>query len=267
MTSQTAGAVCPGHNNQGEGTIKPQPGFGAGVSLPRPRCKAPMGPSDHPFWVAFVVLLLLYLGIMVQDRYRCWWWEKSLPRLTAGVDVNQNGVDDSDDLVRGGRLVVERGPVYQSGYYPPDGYPPEGEGVCTDLIWRAFNQAGYDLKSLIDADILAAPWAYHRVAGEPDPAIDFRRVPNQKAFFLRQARILSTELIPGDADNLAGWQPGDLVTFTDPDHVAIISNRRNANGVPYLIHHVEPRPREADDFMGRYGRITGHFRLPLKGVE
>ena len=225
-------------------------------------------PQSRSLQIAWVVAAtLVCLALIERDRLWSWYWEATLPRVLSGADAGSNGVDDADDLVTGARRVVARAPVYKSAYYFPGGYPPEGEGVCTDLVWRAFKWAGYDLKALIDADIKAAPRAYYRVAGKPDPAIDFRRVPNQKVFFLRHAQVLSTELIPGRAENLAGWQAGDIVTFVEPDHVAILSDKRNADGVPYMIHHVEPRPREGDDLPGRYGRITGHFRLPLRGGE
>ena len=31
--------------------------------------------------------------------------------------------------------------------------PPDTEGVCTDVIWRAFKNAGYSLKDMVDEDI------------------------------------------------------------------------------------------------------------------
>ena len=38
--------------------------------------------------------------------------------------------------------------------------------------------------------------------------------------------------------NIAAWQGGDIVIFKK--HIGIVSNLRNANGVPYLIHHANP---------------------------
>lgn len=63
------------------------------------------------------------------------------------------------------------------------GYPPANEGVCTDVIWRALQNAGYDLKGMMDRDIREHSGDYPRVKGAPEPNIDLRRVPNQEEFF------------------------------------------------------------------------------------
>ena len=185
-----------------------------------------------------------------------------IPRVISTADANKNGVSDTDDLIEGARREAKRRPTYKSAYYV-GGYPPETEGVCTDVIWRAFQYAGYDLKKMIDADIKAHTSAYPRTGGKPDPHIDFRRVPNQLVFFKRHAQNLTTKLTPGDKANLAEWQPGDIVTFKGPDHIAILSTRRNSEGLPYLIHNDGPWASEGDDFPFWAERgITGHFRFP-----
>lgn len=198
------------------------------------------------------------------DPAREKWWADRIPRLVSVSDINQNGVSDTDDLIEGGRLEVKRRPYYRSRYIENGGFPPSGEGVCADLVWRAYAYAGYDLKSMMDLDIRLNTEKYPRVKGEPNPNIDFRRVPNQKVFFERFGRSLTTTIEPGDEKNLAQWQAGDIVTFQNPDHVAIVSPRRNARGVPYLIHNPGPRPVEADDLWTRYQnkRLTGHYRFP-----
>ena len=203
-------------------------------------------------------------GLSARDRALEQWWTESIPRQVSSRDMNQNGLSDTDDIITGGRLEIKRRPRYQSVYYPGGGYPPAGEGVCADAIWRALAHAGYSFKSMIDLDIKNLTSAYPRVAGQPDPDIDFRRVSNQKIFFQRYGQTLTTIIRPGDALNLVQWQPGDLVTFKDPDHIAILSTRRNRQGVPYLIHNPGPRPVEADDLWGLYqrGRLTGHYRFP-----
>ena len=224
------------------------------------------GAMKFPF--LFLSLLSLLLtgcgGLSARDRAMEKWWTESIPRQVSSRDMNRNGRSDTDDLIAGGRREVQRKPRYHSAYYPGGGYPPTGEGVCTDLVWRAFKEAGYDLKGMIDMDIRTRTAAYPRVAGRPDPDIDFRRVPNQRVFFQRYGRNLTTVLRPEDASNLAQWQPGDLVTFREADHIAILSTRRNRQGLPYLIHNPGPRPVEADDLwkLYRQGRLTGHYRFP-----
>ena len=164
-------------------------------------------------------------------------------------------------LILGAREEAARRPWYRSAYYS-GGYPPADEGVCTDLVWRAFSHAGYDLKKAMDRDIRANRAAYPRVA-KPDPNIDFRRVPNQTAFFRRHAKTLDKRIAPNDAQNLASWQPGDIVVFTNPDHIAILSDKRNESGIPLLLHNQGPFATEGDDFMAWYERgIVAHFRFP-----
>ena len=164
-------------------------------------------------------------------------------------------------LMAGGRQEAARKPVYQSGYYS-GGYPPESEGVCTDVIWRAYKYAGYDLKKNMDADIKANTSAYPRVNGKPDSNIDFRRVPNQRVFFARHGQSLTTKFSPGDKAVKSQWRPGDLVSFQNPDHIAIISDKSNADGYPYLIHNDGPWASEGDDFEVWAAKgITGHYRF------
>lgn len=157
---------------------------------------------------------------------------------------------------------MKRAPRYRSEYYA-GGYPPVHEGVCTDVIWRAFRDAGYDLKVMVDADIRAHLPAYWRVEGSPDANIDFRRVPNLDVFLKRYAQILTTEIIPGDVENLAQWQPGDIVVWDRPiEHIGIISDRRRKDGVPYVLHNAGPVASEADILQVWRSKLIGHYRFP-----
>lgn len=221
-----------------------------------------LNPAKRLFpWLVIVTAGIFFAGPSVSSLVAELKWS-DLPRHISSQDKNGNGVSDTDDIIEGGRLEAGRKPVYQSAYYV-GGYPPETEGVCTDVIWRAFQHAGYDLKAMIDADIKANILAYPRTMGKPDPHIDFRRVPNQLVFFRRHALSLTKELIPGDRENLLLWQPGDIVTFRSPDHIAILSTKRNADGIPYLIHNDGPWASEDDGFPSWAARgITGHFRFP-----
>ena len=132
------------------------------------------------------------------------------------IDRNGNGLDDLTDLVRGARAYIRTQPEYVDSYYA-GGYPPEGEGVCTDVIWRAFQAAGYDLKAMLDEDVRRDPVAYS--IQSIDTNIDFRRVANLRVFFERSGcQALSTDLV-----DWSQWQPGDIVVFNG--HIAIVSDR------------------------------------------
>lgn len=147
---------------------------------------------------------------------------------------------------------METRPHYKSAYYA-SGYPDDEFGVCTDVVATACRAAGYDLQALVAADVAMRPDAY--ATDVPDPAIDFRRTPNLEVFFNAHAQRLTT-----DACDVAEWRGGDIVLYRG--HVGIVSNRRNAEGVPYLIHHSGPfQLRYEEDKLEGYGRIIGHYRL------
>jgi hypothetical protein len=183
-----------------------------------------------------------------------------VPLAVENRDANGNGVPDALDFVAGARAEVERRTRYDTAYCA-GGYPPEGRGACTDVIWRSFQKAGYDLKEMVDKDIRQAASAYGITGRRPDPNIDFRRVSNLTVFFKRHAEELATTIVPGDKDNLVNWQPGDIVVFGPPlEHIGIISDRRRNDGVPLLIHNAGPSASEGDYLLSWPSSITHHFR-------
>lgn len=171
--------------------------------------------------------------------------------MRSALDADGDGVDDYTDIKDGALAYIATDPVYGSKYYA-GGYPDDGQGVCTDVIWNAFAAAGYDLKSLVDRDIAENPDAYPEIE-KPDPNIDFRRVRNLRIFFEQNA-----ESLPLDFKNPSDWQPGDIVVFEG--HIGICSDKRNFRGVPYLIHHgnIVSGAVEADEM--RYFTVVGHYR-------
>lgn len=172
-----------------------------------------------------------------------------------GSDVNNNGISDIDDIILGAREDALNLVSYVNAYYN-GGYPPEDEGTCTDLVWRAFAKAGISLKDRVDADIAAHVSAYPN-ARIPDPNIDFRRVGNLYYFFQRNALELTK-----DVYDTSEWQAGDIVIFGNFEHIGILSDIRNENDIPYLIHNSDQPLREEDRLeYGSYTQgITGHFR-------
>jgi uncharacterized protein YijF (DUF1287 family) len=167
-----------------------------------------------------------------------------VPKKYSNADKNNNGIADPIDIVNSARKEVEIKTKYKSNYYY-GGYPPDGEGVCTDVIWRGLKGAGIDLKTLMDNDIKENKKSYIRIRETPDPNIDFRRVPNQNVFFQRKCNSVTTELNARDSENLQEWQPGDIVVFLqDYEHVAIVSDKRDEDGIPYVIHNTNPNASE-----------------------
>lgn len=189
--------------------------------------------------------------------------EIQIEQIKIQSDKDNDGVDDLEDFIQGARIQVYKQPRYVSDYYK-GGYPPDDIAVCTDIVWRAFENAGYDLKTMVDKDIEKNVSKYTRVGGKPDPNIDFRRVRNLIVFFKNHGKTLTKEIKPFDAENLKQWQGGDLVTFCwgSIDHIAIVSDKRAKNGVPYLIHTYGTIPKEDDRLIDWSDSITYHFRYP-----
>jgi uncharacterized protein YijF (DUF1287 family) len=106
---------------------------------------------------------------------------------------------------------------------------------------------------------------YPRVNGKPYPNIDFRRVLNLIPFFKKYATILTIDLKPYDIDNLVQWQGGDIVVFDKPvSHIAIVSDKRGSDGVPFIVHNPSPiQKKKMLCCIGKYlSKIIYHFRFP-----
>ena len=150
------------------------------------------------------------------------------------------------------KAYVATEPIYESKYYA-GGYPDDGHGVCTDVVAQALLGAGFDLQDLLQEDVKNHPENY--TISQPDSNIDFRRVPNQNVYFQNHAISLTTA-----PSKLEEWQGGDIVVFQR--HIGIVSDRRNKDGIPYLIHHYSKRQTNYEqDALLKWGEIVGHYRM------
>jgi len=215
-----------------------------------------------------ILSLTVYLKIYLEPKV-------VVPEIKVLSDKDWDWIVDNLDIVQGARKEVENKTNYKSAYYS-GGYPPKDEWVCTDVVWRALKNAWYDLKKMMDEDIKKNINSYSRVNWKPDPNIDFRRVPNLDEFLRRNAEILTLEIIPKDIENLKNWQAWDIVIFGNYwtnrvktqsktlDHTAIISNKRNRDWVPFIIHNSAPVPKEQDWLIywnENVSKIIGHYRF------
>lgn len=217
-------------------------------------------------WIILLaVLLLLSIGISIIKRMIVtddfFYASKSFGIETqkSPADFNGNGIDDYTDILNGARKDAENHPVYDSRYIE-GGWPPDNRGVCADVIWRAFKEAGYDLRAMIDRDIASSLKDYPRIK-TPDSNIDFRRVVNLKVFFEKYARHLTL-----DKTELSEWQPGDIVIFGDNKHIGIVSDKRTKDGICWIIHNGGQQKREEDYLSRTDMEITGHYRFDATGV-
>ena len=202
------------------------------------------------FLLAVAVAAAWYWGLIPRRSYTA--ADFGIDTVHSSVDFNQNGADDYTDFLRGAKKDAKNHPHYDGSYYN-GGYPPEDIGVCTDVVWRAFREAGYSLKDMVDADIAAHPSSYPHIKTQ-DGNIDFRRVTNLHIFFSRYGQTLTT-----DTEKIEEWQPGDIVVFSNDKHIGIVSDKRNKNGQPYILHNGGQPVRE-EDYLPR-AKVTGHYRF------
>lgn len=208
--------------------------------------------------IVFITLTISITGLLIYQKNENVYYAKDfdIETVISKTDCDNDGIDDYTDILQGAKIEAENKPTYKSAYYS-GGYPPDNEGVCTDVIWRALKNAGYSLKDMVDEDIKNNIDKYPRVDGKPDSNIDFRRVPNLKVYFERNQINLTTDL-----SKIGEWQPGDIVVFGS-SHIGIISDKRNKKGIPYLLHNGGQPLREEDilEVYNIYEPITGHYRM------
>ncbi|MDH4317362.1 MAG: DUF1287 domain-containing protein [Desulfobulbaceae bacterium] len=149
-------------------------------------------------------------------------------------------------------------PAYRILNYPNGDVPLVG-GVCTDVVIRALRAAyEYDLQKVVHEDMRENFARYPRIWGlkGPDKNIDHRRVPNLQTFFKRKGWDLPL------TSNRVDFQPGDIVTCIVPPHlphIMIISDRKNVNHIPLVIHNIGSGTREEDRLLDF--ELTGHYRM------
>ncbi len=151
---------------------------------------------------------------------------------------------------------------FTNWYYSGSWYPPYDTWVCSDVIWRAFKDNGIDFKKLLDEDMILNPSLY---PNKFDSNINFRRVKNIDAFLKRKSKVLTNEMISGNAENLWKWQAGDIVIFDDifPKrlwHIWIITDLRREDGVPYMIDNHWYGVKISITPLDWPTEIVGHYR-------
>jgi uncharacterized protein YijF (DUF1287 family) len=168
------------------------------------------------------------------------------------VDKDQDGVDNQSDILDNVREYIKTRPTYKSKYYA-GGYSDDEFGVCTDVIAVGLLGAGYDLMHLVHQDILDNRTAYQ--VDTVDENIDFKRVVNLRVYFERHAIKLTNDIY-----DIEQWQGGDIIVFEK--HIGIVSDKRNKNGVPFIIHHASSfQIKYEEDILENMAEVVGHYRI------
>lgn len=197
--------------------------------------------------IILIVLNLNYFNLFPKRTYNNEYF--NIEDYVSKIDKDQDGIDDQTDILKNAKKYVNSKPKYKSKYYE-SGYPNDEYGVCTDVIAYALKNSGYDLMELINQDMIQNKNDYHTET--IDKNIDFRRVKNIKIYLDKYTIPLTVNL-----NKINEWQAGDIVVFEN--HIAIVSDKRNKKGIPYIIHHSK-RPLYEEDAISLY-KIVGHYRI------
>ncbi|MCJ7727580.1 MAG: DUF1287 domain-containing protein [Actinobacteria bacterium] len=191
-------------------------------------------------------------------------------------DADEDGINNQKDIMLGVKkqlgkpaknIFLEEG---ETNYYQ-GGDPPEDLADCTDIIVRAFLEAGFSLKDLVYEDIKENfdKYPIKEIWNRSfcDPNIDYRRIQNLEIFFNRNAKVFDILFNASDEQNLNSWLPGDVVFFDMDrigysDNVGIISDNTTRDGVPKVIYnYIDPGYTVERDIL-KEKIITGHYRFP-----
>jgi len=244
-------------------------------------------------FLIIILVLIIALAVVVSIRGVSFKKEyepstalvESLPRFrlidmnSLGItgDYDNDGINDQEDILLGAKkqLIHPAVNIFSKSDDEPNYYaggdPPSDLAISTDIIARAFLEAGFILKDLVYEDIknnfdkypLRKNWGQTIC----DPNIDYRRIQNLEIFFNRNALslgIIFNEKIP---ENLYSWFPGDIVFYDMngdgfTDCVSIISDSTTRTGVPRIIYnYIEPGYTTEENII-KERVITGHYRYP-----
>lgn len=168
------------------------------------------------------------------------------------LDKDNDGIDDQTDILNNTRKYIKSNPRYKSKYYA-NGYPDDEYGVCTDVVGYGLKNAGYDLMNLVNEHIKENQELYDIEV--IDKNIDFRRVKNLNIYFKNTAISLTT-----DINKIKEWQGGDIIVFEK--HIGIVSDKRNKDGIPFIIHHANPfQLHYEEDILNKREDIVAHYRI------
>ncbi len=211
----------------------------------------------HVLIISLILIVLLIITTIILYKLNIIEHKKysnndfNIDTYISSIDKDNDGIDDQTDILNEAKKYVKTKPKYKSKYYST-GYSNDEYGVCTDVVAIALKNSGYDLMELVNSDIINNKEDYD--IDVIDKNIDFRRVKNLKVYFKNTAIELTT-----DINELDEWQGGDIVIFDK--HIAIVSDNRNKNGIPFIIHHSNPyQIRYEEDVLENYN-VVGHYRI------
>ena len=166
-----------------------------------------------------------------------------------------------DRLADSAFVLTKQKVQYDPAYFViayPNGDIPAGNGVCTDVLIRAYRKLGIDLQKEVHDDMKANFKLYPKKWGlsQPDKNIDHRRVPNLMTFFSRHGTVKQITQNPKD------YNPGEVVCWNlggDITHIGIVSRKKSADGQRHLIVHNIGAGQVLEDCLFKF-KIIGHYQ-------
>lgn len=152
--------------------------------------------------------------------------------------------------------------VYDPQYFKisfPNGDVPQGKGVCTDVVIRAYRKAfNHDLQLAVHQDMKKNFRLYPKNWGmaTTDTNIDHRRVYNLMKFFDRKNASLKINKIAQD------YRPGDLVCWDlggGKAHIGIVVKSKTSDGLRNQIVHNIGGGQVMEDVLFAW-KLIGHYR-------
>jgi uncharacterized protein YijF (DUF1287 family) len=180
----------------------------------------------------------------------------ALPAPSKAIEVEQELGFDRKLVQAAHQLTKIPGgydPKYMKIAYPM-GDVPEGMGVCTDVIVRAYRGLGVDLQQLV----------HHSRLGTGDTNVDHRRVQVLIKFFAKHGENIPVSPFP------ESYKPGDIVAYdvpwgrTSKWHIAIVTDQLSPSLRPMVVHNRGYGAKLEDALFHK--RIIGHYRLDAQGL-
>lgn len=153
-------------------------------------------------------------------------------------------------------IVVYNGAYVSIPY--PNGDVPASQGVCTDVIVRAYRKLGIDLQKEVHIDMKSNFSNYPKTWGlkNTDTNIDHRRVPNLETFFTRKGQKLAV------TKNASDYKTGEMVTWMiggKMPHIGIVTHLKSNDGKRFLIVHNVGGGQVLEDCLFKY-KLVGHYK-------
>ncbi len=196
-------------------------------------------------------------------------WLLAVAPLSAQSASDDFGLQLAAAAMKSAGANIQYNGAYLSLDYPW-GDVPASQGVCTDVVIRAFRELDVDLQKRVHEHMTRyfANYPSQRLWGQtrPDRNIDHRRVLNLQAFFIMTGsdRPLTT--------NNSDYRPGDIVAWQVPKygggttpHIGIVTAVTTTDGEPLVVHHLSGQPKLENVLFD--WKMIGHYRYYVPAAD